>query len=112
MKNLKVVNKSLFVNVVIPVEVGHVKCEVENQIIYYFDKEDKLIYEIEVLDYNNVTYMGISVEGNDGFKKLREFYEDLGIDLNDLIKKEVSKFITLENCKELLKSSIKDFESV
>jgi hypothetical protein len=109
MKNFKVTGKTIFLNVSVPVEIGQIKLDHIYQISVYRAKEKgKVLYDIDDVDYQNISYMGMKVEGYQGFRKLREFHKELGIDLDQLVREEASKQLTPDELERWLNDTYKD----
>jgi hypothetical protein len=109
MNNLKIVGKTIFLNISVPVEIGQIKLDHVYQISVYKAKEEgKILYDIDDIDNQNVIYMGMKVEGYKGFKKLREFHNELGINLDELIKEKASKQLTPDELEKWLNDNYKD----
>jgi hypothetical protein len=109
MKNFKITGKTIFLNVSVPVEIGQIKLDSVYQISVYRAKEKgKVLYDIDDVDYQNVFYMGMKVEGYQGFRKLREFHWGLGIDLDELVREEASKQLTPDELERWLNDTYKD----
>ena len=109
MKNFKITGKTIFLNVSVPVEIGQIKLDNVYQISVYRAKEKgKVLYDIDDADYQNVFYMGMKVEGYQGFRKLREFHSGLGIDLDKLVREEASKQLTPDELERWLNDTYKD----
>lgn len=109
MKKFKVVGKTIFLNIAVPVEVGQIKLDHVYQISVYKAKEEgKILYDIDDMDNQNVTYMGMKVEGYQGFKKLREFHKELGIDLDKIIIEKASNKLTPDELEKWLNDNYKD----
>ena len=82
MKNLvKVERVSFMVNFNLDLEVGQVKATAVTQAFIYVNNEGKLDGDFDLVDYEDITYMDMPIEGRAGFKKLKEFHTDLGINL-------------------------------
>jgi hypothetical protein len=109
MKNFKVVGKTIFLNISVPVEIGQIKLDHIYQISVYRAKEKgKVLYDIDDVDYQNISYMGMKVEGYQGFRKLREFHKELGIDLDQLVREEASKQLTPDELEKFVNDNYKD----
>lgn len=95
MKNLTVESTSLFMNIDCPVVLGDggVKLTIIFQIIGYLDNNDKLAFEeVEVMDYKNVSFMGMDIgEGFQSFNKFKENLESMGVDFDGMIDKKVNE---------------------
>jgi hypothetical protein len=109
MKNFKVTSKTILVGIVIPVEVGQIKLDNVYQLSIYKGIADKLMhYDIDDIDYQNVTYMGMEIDGYKGFAKLKEFHKELGIDLSDLITKAASDKLNPQDLEKWVDDFYKD----
>ena len=109
---VKITHKTLMVNLEFPLEVGQVKMKAEAQVFIYKDRESgELTGDFDFSDYKNTTYMGMPIDGYKGMQKLREFHNELGIDLQKLISDEYDKIITKEFQKDFVSQfDIEDFQ--
>ena len=97
MIRIKVTSKTLMVNLEFSIEVGQVKLNAVCQaFISQNDETGELDGDFEFIDYNNITYMGMSISAYDGMKKLKTFHSELGINLDTLISDEFNKVMTDE----------------
>jgi len=109
MKNFKVLSKTIFVQIAVPVEIGQIKLDNVYQLSIYQSKEEgKILYDIDDIDYQNVTYMGMEIDGYKGFQKLKDFHKELGIDLYDVINKEASTKFKPEDLGKWVNDNFKD----
>ena len=109
MKNFKVTNKTIFLSISVPVQVGQIKLNNIYQLSIYRAKESNgLLYDIDDVDYQNVTYMGMKVDGYSGFGKLREFHKELGIDIDNEIKKAASEKFDPQELEKWINDNYKD----
>ena len=105
MKNLvKVKSTSFMVNFNLDLEVGQVKATAVTQAFIYVNNEGKLDGDFDLVDYEDISYMDMPIEGGAGFKKLKEFHTDLGINLDKLLEEKYSLVITEEFVLEFMKS--------
>ena len=105
MKNLvKVERVSFMVSFNLDLEVGQVKATAVTQAFIYINNEGKLDGDFDLVDYENISYMDMPIEGGAGFKKLKEFHTDLGINLDKLLEEKYSLVITEEFVLEFMKS--------
>jgi hypothetical protein len=97
MTRIKVTQKTLLVNLEFPIEVGQVKLTAVCQAFISLSKETgELEGDFDFMDYNDITYMGMPIDGYKGMSKLKEFHQDLGIDLEKLIYNEYKEVMTEE----------------
>ena len=66
---MKVTSKLLMVMVEVPVQVGELKCICEIQTCQSLNGENEEV-DIDMADINEVTYMGVPIQGYANFKKL------------------------------------------
>jgi hypothetical protein len=104
MKNsVKVTNKMMMVNFEFPIVVGQISMNAIGQAIITKDSETgKFDGDFEFIDHEDVTYMGMKVEGYEGWKKLKAFHLELGIKLDTLIDEEFDKVVTEDFKQEFL----------
>jgi hypothetical protein len=109
MKNFKVTSKTIFLSISVPVQVGQIKLDNVYQLSIYRAKEsNNLLYDIDNIDYQNVTYMGMKVDGYKGFGKLREFHKELGIDIDNEIRKAASEKFDPQELEKWINDNYKD----
>jgi hypothetical protein len=109
MKNFKVTSKTILVGIAVPVEVGQIKLDNIYQLSIYRGKGGNgLLYDIDDVDYQNVTYMGMEIDGYKGFAKLKEFHKELGIDLSDLIMKAASEKLDAQDLEKWVNDNFKE----
>jgi hypothetical protein len=102
MTRIKVTQKTLMVNLEFPIEVGQVKLTAECQVFISKEDSGELDADFNLLDYNNITYMGMPVDGYKGWQKIKDFHSELGIDLQQLVHNEYDKVIDKEFQKVFL----------
>ena len=108
MKNFRVESKRILVGIAVPVEIGQIKLDVVYQLCIFPSKVlGKLEYDMDLMDYENVTYMGMEVEGYKGFNKLKDFHLELGIDLNKLLN-EASEKLDPQDLEKWVNDNFKD----
>ena len=109
MNKFKVTSKTILVGITVPVEVGQIKLDNVYQIsIYQGITDRKIHYNINNINYQNVTYMGMEIDGYNGFAKLKEFHKELGIDLSDLIMKEASEKLDAQDLEKWVNDNFKE----
>ena len=87
---MKITQKSLMVNVHVPVQVGELKCICEYQVCRDLGSRDE-VDDIDFIDIMDITYMGIKIEGYDDWNKFKKFHKEIGIDWNKAIESEAMK---------------------
>ena len=105
MKNLQITSKVLMVYVEFPIEVGQLKANALAQLYISNSNDGGRVCDVEFIDQNDITYMGVEIDGYQNWKKFCEFHKGMGIDFSDLLNKEFDKVWT----KEFTDEFIKDF---
>jgi hypothetical protein len=109
MNKFKVTSKTILVGIAVPVEVGQIKLDNIYQLsIYKGISDNKMHYDIDDIDYQNVTYMGMEIDGYKGFNKLKDFHKELGIDLSDLIMKAASEKLDPQDLEKWVNDNFKE----
>ena len=112
MTKIKVTHKTLMVNFKFPLEVVQVKMDAVCQVFLSQNKESKqLMGYFEFIDHDNITYMGMPIDGYKAWNKLCDHHTEFGIDLRKLINNEFDNIVTEEFQQEFLKQfDVKQFE--
>ena len=99
---MKIESKVLFINVIkdVILKEGGISLTVELQVVV--DSSNDL--EIDIMEYNNIKFMGMPVSSFSEFKKSLESW---GIDFNQLIN--VDQILNEEEKNELKKIGVKAF---
>ena len=109
MKNFKVTSQTILIGIAVPVEVGQIKLDNIYQISVYKGGDDnKMHYDIDDIDYQNVTYMGMEIDGYKGFNKLKDFHTELGIDIDKLITVAASEKLDPQELEKWINDNFKD----
>lgn len=106
MKNLKITQKTLMVNVEFPIEVGQLKTTAVAQLFITKNKEGKNEADVEFVDQIDTTYMGVKIEGYDNWKNFKDFHKSIGLDFDTLVDKEFDKTMSDEVVEELIKDIV------
>jgi hypothetical protein len=101
---MKITSKLLYVMVEVPVQVGELKCMCEVQICKSLNEENKDDeLEIEMADVNEVTYMGVPIQGYANFRKFKQFHLEMGIDWSSALANKLEEM--QDEIKELVNAS-------
>jgi hypothetical protein len=106
MKNLKLVSKLLMVSVEFPIEVGQLKTTAMASLHIYEREDGSKGCDVEFVDQNETTYMGVSIDGYGNWRKFCDFHKEMGIDFQDLLHKEFDKVWTDEFTAEYIKDIV------
>lgn len=105
---MKVESKCLFINVKNEVELGNgsIKLTAIHQIIVSGD-EGKICADVEFIDHENFTFLGMSIDGYDAFKSFKSKMIEMGVDVEKMMDDACDGIIPdefVEKCKvEFLK---------
>jgi hypothetical protein len=99
---MKITSKTLQVNFEHDVTVGNA-IEATLCHIAWISENDKgeLDIELDFTDIENVKFMGIPIEGYEGYKKFKETMKGMGINVNELMDKKAAELITDEDMETL-----------
>ena len=95
---MKLTHKSFMLNLEETVTVGELKTTLIAQVM-----GDKDNFDIEFMDHDETTYMGIPIDGYNNWKKFKQFHLDMGIDFGAILSAKFDEIFT--------KSAVKEFAS-
>jgi hypothetical protein len=104
---MKNVSKMLFVNVKnnIICGDGSFKATVTHQIVVS-EGENDVVVDVEFLDIENITFMGMPIKGYNEYKKFKEKMLGMGIDIDEMVDEACVGIISsefIQECKNDLK---------
>jgi hypothetical protein len=97
---MKIIDRTMFINIEIPVEILSLKVKAVVQLIV-FNRGNGKETETDFVDIDEPTHLGVKI---DNWKDYKDFHKKMGINLNELIENEFSKSLT----KEVIDGLIKD----
>ena len=89
---MNITGKTLMINVEHNITIGTndaITLDVIHQVCLYENKDGKIEADLDFLDYSNVKFLGMDIDG--GYKGFKEFKEQMlkfGIDVDELIDEE------------------------
>ena len=100
---MEIERQTLLVNISTKVEFekAGISLNVIHQVVVYEGDEGEILNDFELMDYDDVTYLGMPVEGYTGVKKLRTQLKEWGVDFDEMVSKEVEKIDFSEIIDEL-----------
>ena len=101
MKKFELQNKSMLINVAIPVKVGELTLDTIQQCFISKGKDGKNECEADYVDHENAIYMGMEVKE---LETLIEFHKRLGIDLNKSIINQFKEVLNSDEFKEFIQN--------
>lgn len=94
---IRVLSKTLMVQLGVPVEVGPIKLTNVFQVSIYHSSSNGIEFDIDDYDYQDITYMGMKVDSDyKSFNKFKDFHKEMGIDLVKLITDESARILSPE----------------
>ena len=87
---MKIESQVLMVNISTKVEFekAGISLNVIHQVVVYEGDKGEILNDFELMDYDDVTYLGMPVEGYKGVDKLRTQLKGWGIDFDEMIEKK------------------------
>jgi hypothetical protein len=108
---MKIESKSLCVNFTHDVVVGNaIEATLVHMAWIHESKNGSVNVEVDFSDIENVKFMGIPIDGHEGFRKFKTTMLGLGIDVDKLIEEKESQLITddiVKQLKQMYCSSVK-----
>ena len=100
---MKIKSQTLMVNISnnVVFEKAGISLKVIHQVIIYEGDEGEILNDFELIDYENVTYLGMPVEGYKGVNKLRTQLKEWGINFDEMVEKEVEEIDFSKTINEL-----------
>jgi len=95
---MKLTAKSFMLNLEETITIGELKA---NLVAGVMGTKDS--FDIEFMDLDEITYMGIPINGYGNWKKFREFHKEMGIDFQAHIDKKFDEIFTKEAVEEFVK---------
>ena len=107
---MKEVSKVLFVNVENEIICGEgsFKATVIHQIIASKGKEGKVGIDVEFMDIENISFMGMPIKGYDGYKNLKAKMGEMGIDIEEMVDEACVGIVS----NEVIESVKNDFKKI
>jgi len=104
---IRVLSKTLMVQLGVPVEVGPIKLTNVFQVSIYHSSSNGIEFDIDDYDYQDITYMGMKIESDyKSFSKFKEFHMGIGIDLNKLINDEAARIFPPEMMTKWIEDNV------
>jgi hypothetical protein len=90
---MKIKSQTLMVNISnnVVFEKAGISLKVINQVMIYEGDEGEILNDFELIDYENITYLGMPIEGYKGVNKLRTQLKEWGIDFDEMVAKAVEE---------------------
>jgi lipopolysaccharide export system protein LptA len=90
---MKIKSQTLMVNISnnVVFEKAGISLKAIHQVIIYEGDEGEILNDFELIDYENVTYLGMPIEGYKGVDKLRTQLKGWGIDFDEMVAKAVEE---------------------
>ena len=100
---MKIKSQTLMVNISNNVifEKAGISLKAIHQVMIYEGDEGEILNDFELIDYEDVTYLGMPVEGYKGVDKLRTQLKEWGVDFDEMVAKAVEKIDFSEIINEL-----------
>ena len=100
---MKIKSQTLMVNISnnVVFEKAGISLKVIHQVMIYEGDEGEILNDFEVIDYENVTYLGMPIEGHKGIWKLRTQLKEWGINFDEMVEKAVEEIDFSKTINEL-----------
>ena len=102
MSEIKLTSKRLYLEYEFPVQVGELEATLTAMVTV--EEHDGIrTHDCEFIDVENISYMGVSIEGYDNWRKFKAFHNNIGIDFDIALDKEFAKVMTKTKLDKLVK---------
>jgi hypothetical protein len=107
---MKVGSKLLFVNLENEIVCGDgsFKATVIHQIIASKGEEGKVDIDVEFMDIENISFMGMPIKGYNGYKEFKAKMSEMGIDIEEMVDEACVGIIS----NEVIESVKNDFKKI
>ena len=100
---MKIKSQTLMVNISNNVifEKAGISLKAIHQVMIYEGDEGEILNDFELIDYEDITYLGMPIEGYKGVNKLRTQLKEWGINFDEMVAKEVEEIDFSKTINEL-----------
>jgi len=103
MAEIKLTSKRLYLEYEFPAQVGELKATLTAAVMVSKQDDDSKTYDCEFIDVDNISYMGVDIEGYQNWKKFKTAHSEIGIDFDIALDKEFAKVMTKAKLDKLVK---------
>lgn len=105
---MRIESKTLFINIIVPVDLGYFKAEPIVNVHVYITKDDEIAVNYEDWYFNDWTFLGVDIKKDALDSKWNEIInalDSIGIPLAENIQCEIDNYFTDEIKQEIIKFS-------
>lgn len=103
MVQIELCNTALNLNFKAPVKVGELEATLHAAVWVYDTGEGRKNFDCEFMDVEDISYMGMKIEGYDNWKKFKNFHKEMGIDFDKILNDKFSDIFTEKSINALIK---------
>jgi hypothetical protein len=104
MSEIKLTSKRLYLEYEFPVQIGELKATLlATVLINNHDNNSDRTYDCDFIDVNDISYMGIAIDGYENWRNFKTFHRSMGIDFDIALDKAFAKVMTKAKLDKLVK---------
>lgn len=103
MTTIKLTSKRLWLEYEFPVQVSELKATLTAMVIVAVQDDGTRTWDCEFTDVNEISYMGVAIDGYDNWRKFKTFHNEMGIDFEVALDKEFAKVMTKAKIDKMVK---------
>jgi hypothetical protein len=103
MSEIKLTSKRLYLEYEFPVQVSELKATLTAMVVVNQHDDGTKVYDCDFMGMDNISYMGIAIDGYHNWCKFKTFHNEMGIDFDIVLDKEFAKVMTKAKLDKLVK---------
>jgi hypothetical protein len=100
---ITITSKCLHLTASFPIQIGELKLTAEATMFVSKNKEEHNVAEVDFGDIRDITYMGISIDGYEGWRKFTKFHKEMGIDFDKTVNDRFKEVMNDDAVNYLIK---------
>lgn len=103
MTEIKLTSKRLYLEYEFPVQVGELKATLLATVMVNKHDDGTRTWDCDFIDVNEISYMGVAIDGYENWRKFKAFHNSMGIDFDIALDKEFAKVMTKAKIDKMVK---------
>jgi hypothetical protein len=103
MSEIKLAHKRLYLEYEFPVKVSELKATLNALVVVTVQDDGTRTWDCDFIDVNEISYMGVVIEGYENWRKFKTFHNEMGIDFEVALDKEFAKVMTKAKLDKMVK---------
>lgn len=103
MTEIKLTSKRLYLEYELPVQVGELKATLVAMVMVEKQDDGTNTGNCDFIDVTNISYMDVTIDGYENWKKFKAFHNSMGIDFDIALDKAFAEIMTETKLDKLVK---------